>query len=373
MHAFVTHAHVLPFISTDVLNTIYIAQFREVRCREEHEGHLEFDLGNLMAYDPSAIDAATFKSGVDQTCQSMATSIFQALAKRLFALPSEPAPVGRIAELPAPVTTLPREKPIPKPRPPTKWELFAQKKGIVKRKRSKLVLDEPSGEFKRRYGYGKANDSEAVPVIEAGPNDQPGEDPFSTMRKEKKERVKKQQKQQLNNVKASIKSHGAGVLPPTVKLAASLPEHGKGKPIKRKEMHGELKAASRQAGTSTASMGKFDKLVAGEKLSDRQPVGKRQKFMSLTGGGERETQGKMVDSILRKNADDIIDVGRAISKLEAVTREVGSGPRMKMKGANKKGRISGGGKGKKPPPSGGPAGKGQKGGRGGNKGGKKGK
>ena len=50
----------------------------------------------------------------------------------------------------------------------------------------------------------------------------------------------------------------------------------------------------------------------------------------------------MVDAILRKNADDILDVGKAISKLEAVTREEGGAPRMKMKGANKKGRLTGG-------------------------------
>ena len=55
-----------------------------------------------------------------------APGALQALTGRLFALPSEPAPVGRIAELPPPTTVLPREKPLPKPRPPTKWELFAQ-------------------------------------------------------------------------------------------------------------------------------------------------------------------------------------------------------------------------------------------------------
>lgn len=47
--------------------------------------------------------------------------------------------MGRIAQLPPPSTPLPRAKPLPKPREPTKWEAFAQRKGIVKRKRGKEV------------------------------------------------------------------------------------------------------------------------------------------------------------------------------------------------------------------------------------------
>lgn len=337
-------------------------------------------MGNLMAYDPSAIDAATYKDGIEETCHNTATRILQALIRRVFALPSEPAPIGRVAELPAPTTALPREKPLPKPRPPTKWELFAQKKGIEKRKRSKLVQDEASGEWKRRYGYNKANDAQAVPVIEANPDDTPGEDPFSKLRKDKKERVNRQQKQQLTNLKGAVKAHGKGVLPPTLKLAAALPEHGRGKPEKRKEMEPELRVASRQAASSTASMGKFDRYVANEKPQDRQiAMAKKRQRMAVTAtGAERVQQGKMVDNILRKNADDILDVGKAISKFESQVRGDGSGHRMKMKGANKKGRltnpnkaIGGGGGGKKGGKKDG-AGGGKKGGGGGvKKGGKK--
>lgn len=95
-------------------------------CREAHEGPLTFDLGNLTAWDASAPDPAAFAAGTDAACHTLAQSIFQTLAARLFALPSEAAPVGRVASLPAPTTVLPREKPIPKPKPPTKWEIFAQ-------------------------------------------------------------------------------------------------------------------------------------------------------------------------------------------------------------------------------------------------------
>lgn len=69
---------------------------------------------------------------------------------------------------------------------------------------------------------------------------QPGEDPFTKQRNEKKERVKKQEKQQLANLKAAAKAGGAAALPATLRLAAALPEHGKGRPAKRKELKGEV-------------------------------------------------------------------------------------------------------------------------------------
>ena len=45
-------------------------------------------------------------------------------------------------ELPLPNVILPREKPIPKPKPLTKWEKFRQEKGILEKgKRSRMVYD----------------------------------------------------------------------------------------------------------------------------------------------------------------------------------------------------------------------------------------
>lgn len=72
---------------------------------------------------------------------------------------------------------------------------------------------------------------------------QVGEDPFTKLKQEKRERVKDQQKRQLQNVKASAKAVGSSAaLPPTLKLAAALPAHGKGKPTKRKDMHDDVRS-----------------------------------------------------------------------------------------------------------------------------------
>ena len=201
------------------------------------------DLGNLTASDPSPLDATDWAAGAAGACHSLATRLMQALAAQLFALPSDPAAMGRLAQLPPPTTQLPREKPVPKPRPPTKWEVFAQRKGIQKRKRSSVAWDEDSQDWKRRHGYKRGNDEAAVPVIEARPGEEPGEDPFTQQRAAKRERVAKQDKRQLANLKAGAKAGGKGALPPTLRLAAALPEHGRGPPVKRRELKGEVCAA----------------------------------------------------------------------------------------------------------------------------------
>ena len=70
---------------------------------------------------------------------------------------------------------------------------------------------------------------------------QGGDDPFSRAAKEKRDLVKATEKRQIKNAKAALKTAGPGApLPPTLKLAASLPEHGKGKPAKRKEMQDDV-------------------------------------------------------------------------------------------------------------------------------------
>ena len=82
-----------------------------------------------------------------------ATNSVQFLVGRFFALPSEPTEGGRMVHLPPAVTVLPREKPIPKPKPLTRWEKFAKEKGIAKKKKDLMVYDEQSKEWKPRFGY----------------------------------------------------------------------------------------------------------------------------------------------------------------------------------------------------------------------------
>ncbi len=76
-----------------------------------------------------------------------------------------------------------------------------------------------------------------------------GEDPFTKLKAEKKERVREQHKRQLSNLKAGAKvagrEGGAAALPPTLRLAAGLPAHGKGKLLKRKEVKDDVRQCYR--------------------------------------------------------------------------------------------------------------------------------
>ncbi|RZS26914.1 hypothetical protein BHM03_00060332, partial [Ensete ventricosum] len=214
----------------------------------------QMDLGNLMASDPahhfesipsSRFVTVIFCSGyfrlfifvviireeLTRACLEKGTELVQAIANAVFALPSTDDPDGPIVRLPPPTTTLPREKHVfflPKPKPPTKWELFAKMKdmplilssgmhlisglstilaGIKKHKKDKRVFDEQTGTWKRRHGYDRVNDDKDIPIIKAKLSD---EDPFRKRKAEKKQRVEKQEKNRLQNLKQAAK---AGALP----------------------------------------------------------------------------------------------------------------------------------------------------------------
>lgn len=64
------------------------------------------------------------------------------------------------------------QKPLPAPRELTRWEQFAQRKGIQKKKKDKLVWDESVGEWRRRFGYKRVNDPKDIHVLPAKATDQ---------------------------------------------------------------------------------------------------------------------------------------------------------------------------------------------------------
>jgi hypothetical protein len=55
---------------------------------------------------------------------------------------------------------LPRAKPLPKPKPPTKWERFARAKGIHSQRRDRKVWDEESQSWVARWGWKGKNKAE---------------------------------------------------------------------------------------------------------------------------------------------------------------------------------------------------------------------
>ncbi|EHK15676.1 uncharacterized protein TRIVIDRAFT_38549 [Trichoderma virens Gv29-8] len=114
-----------------------------------------FDLGHLLAEDPNPV--ALDHAAIDQSLAQIARDGAQSLINQLLTTcPLKSTTDGVLLTLPQPATRLPREKPVPQPKPPTKWERFAAKKGIkakTREQRRNLAYDEESGEWKRKWGY----------------------------------------------------------------------------------------------------------------------------------------------------------------------------------------------------------------------------
>lgn len=125
----------------------------------------------MTVTQPNALDDPGVLAGNADATKDIATKITQSLFNKLFTLPTLAIPGGLLARLPHPIEALPRSKPVPKPKPLTKWQQFAKEKGIVKKKKSKLEFDEVSQQWKRSHGYNRANDPMAVPIIEADEGD----------------------------------------------------------------------------------------------------------------------------------------------------------------------------------------------------------
>lgn len=64
------------------------------------------------------------------------------------------------------------------------------------------------------------------------------------MENDRKGKVKAGKKRELANVKNTLKKVGKSAVPTTLKLAASLPEHGKGMPVKQKDLVGDVSLQS---------------------------------------------------------------------------------------------------------------------------------
>ncbi|KAL5547889.1 hypothetical protein UlMin_003120 [Ulmus minor] len=280
----------------------------------EFESQFQVDLGNLTAFDANqSFPSFSSREELVKECLKKGTELVQAIADNLFNLPSTESVDGPLVKLPPPTTRLPREKHLPKPKPPTKWELFAKAKGIKNRKKDKVAYDEPSGSWKRRYGYDRANDEDSVPIIEAKMTDEPGVDPFAKRREDKKKRVEKQDKNRLQNLKQAAK---VGALPSHVQLAAtSLPITGT-QAAPKKVTKDELGNVAGMAATSTASGGKFDKKLPGEKPAKHNA--KYRKFLPVVGqkgkvSEEKEQTDKVLNKLMSKHSHEILNVDKAVT------------------------------------------------------------
>lgn len=233
---------------------------------------LQYDLGLLSAYDPAPVDGAALKADGDAALLRWARENMQLLSNRLYGLLADEQNKTLI-RLPAPTTALPREKPLPAPKPLTRWEKFAKEKGIVKRKRSKMVWDEAEQKWLPRYGYGRANNPKDTArdwLVVAKPGDDGSVDPFEEKADDRRKAHAKQKKQEARNRLEAAQAAGV--------LHAGYQGAGRSKASKEDTAKCISHALS-AAQTSTASVGRHDRVVRNEPA---QGKGKRKSYASAT-------------------------------------------------------------------------------------------
>ncbi|XP_051910503.1 ribosome biogenesis regulatory protein homolog [Hippocampus zosterae] len=301
----------------------------------DKELELEFDLGNLLACDKNRLEARDFTGEEKHDfLRSLARDNTQLLINEVWKLPTERIQEAVVAKLPEPTTPLPREKPPPKPRPPTKWEQFAKLKGIQKKKKTNLVWDETAKEWRRRWGYKRAKDDTKEWLIEVPETADPNEDQFVKRISAKKERVAKNELNRLRNIARAqkIKVPGVGLTPVS------------------RQSKDELVRAASVARTSTASVGKFQDRLPKEKPA--KGTGKRRKFQPVVGdfAAEKDKQLELLKMMESKRPK--LNVTKAVNKqMREDDREEAAARNSKRgKQAGRKGRrdnaAAGKGKGK---------------------------
>ncbi|KAG2175470.1 hypothetical protein INT43_001117 [Umbelopsis isabellina] len=251
---------------------------------------VEFDLNLLAAFDTNAIDEKKLSSKKENYLKELNRDNAQLLFNQIFKLPVESTDAGLLAKLPESSHILPREKALPKAKPMTRWEKFAQIKGIQKKKKERMVIDEATGEYSPRWGYGGGKKDKTKDwLLEVPSNVDPMEDQYAKLREEKKERVDKNKKRQKRNEEeASATSKGQDP-----------------RQVKKKQLQDAIAVTKR----STASLGRFDKHIEGE---PKMKGMKRQFAPNITDSKvEKQASMDILNKVVGKNGE-VLNVQKAV-------------------------------------------------------------
>ncbi|KAJ3025706.1 UNVERIFIED_CONTAM: Rhodanese- sulfurtransferase [Siphonaria sp. JEL0065] len=269
---------------------------------------MEIDAGSLAAFDTAAvqIDRTTTAKQIDVELKRRTCLAVQGLFDVVFGLSATATENnGVLATLPPPTSKLPRALPVPPAdQLATRWEKFAKEKGIKKVKKTRRVFDEHSQKYNVRYGYDEKRDKDEVPtdwLIEVKNSKtrqaidaEPGTDAYTVRNAEKRERIAKNKSQQRRN---QLENPSSGLTPKEARKA-------------------HLKAQLKDARTSTASIGRFDKTVKGEDQIKFKRA--KRKFDDVTGSAnsERDKVRKVVTGVNKTvNVDGGIIATKAVSQI----------------------------------------------------------
>ncbi|KAK3881629.1 hypothetical protein Pcinc_013937 [Petrolisthes cinctipes] len=242
--------------ATDKVRDILLKAREEVKSVqvEVKEIQLECDLGNLVVSDNNTLPQSTLRNSdeCNEYLQSLARDGIQTLITKVWDLPTERIDNAVYVTLPKPSISIPREKKAPVEKPLTKWEQYAKDKGITKRKKEKKVWDEVLKQWVPRYGFRKVQADKEKNWVRVVPETaDPYEDQYAKAAEIKKENIAKNEFQRLRNIARNRK-----VKLPSVGVTGN--EFARPKDLLRAAQH---------AKHATASLGKFQPGLKGEKSS----------------------------------------------------------------------------------------------------------
>ncbi|KAK4217044.1 ribosomal biogenesis regulatory protein [Rhypophila decipiens] len=173
-----------------------------------------FDLGLLLANDPNPLNLSTSSSDEprqrEQDLANIARDGAQSLVNQLLTVcPISATADGVLLSLPQPHTPLPREKPIPQPKPETKWSAFAKRRGIApktREQRKNLQYNDETGEFERKWGYKGANKAgQDAPIIELKAAKEENRKEGTTVRGDKRREIREKIKRNERSMRKNLK------------------------------------------------------------------------------------------------------------------------------------------------------------------------
>ncbi|KAG5894125.1 hypothetical protein JTB14_004063 [Gonioctena quinquepunctata] len=263
---------------------------------------LEYDLGSLLASDSNDFDMKLLSKRKNDYLLDLARDNAQLLINQIWDLPTERVDEVIVVKLPPQRTVLPRMKPVPRPKPLTKWQQFAKDKGIQKKKKSKLSWEEQLQKWVPMYGFKRVKaEKEKNWVLEVPGNADPMEDQFAKKIKATSEKVAKNELQRLRNIAKAKK-----IKVPRVGITNSDISSAK-----------DLQTAVTVAKASTASLGKFQNKLPKEKEATgvaaiTPGATRKRKLPPVSGDVEKRENLAIVESILNKKPK--LDIEKAVAR-----------------------------------------------------------
>jgi len=294
----------------------------------DKEDDLVHDVGSLASFDYHPVDTAELKRRGDGYLQEAARDNVQLLFNQIFTQPALKNADGVFAELPRRKTVVPREKPMPREKPKTKWDEFAQIKGIQKGKRSSKRWNEERGEFVPRYGKGSVNNDKMQDWVMELPSNAPDDfDMRGDAKRTKKKAMEKQKKQERSN-KARARAKGQRQMAGSASVALMTG----GKKLDRKQLRETVAQQLHHTTESTASAGVF----VDKKEKKKNKVVINHKGLTSAPGTEREKQTRVLDRVLDKKAAPHVAMDKAVARHKYKEKQADQLNKTKNFGKNKR-------------------------------------